>query len=64
MGKKIKAFSFKDQKINLPFEVELPDNYINWDSLAYTTYILLTVINNLEERLTEAEDKLKEIKND
>jgi hypothetical protein len=64
MGKKIKAFSFKDQKINLPFEVELSDNYINLDSLAYTTYILLTVINKLEERLTEAEDKLKEIKND
>ena len=64
MDKKIKAFSFKDQKINLPFEVELPDNYINWDSSTYVTYTLLTIINKLEERLTEAEDKLKEIKND
>ena len=64
MGKKVKAFSFKDQKINLPFEVELPDNYINWDSSTYITYILLTVINKLEERLIEVEDKLKEIKND
>ena len=64
MTKKIKAFSFKDQKINLPFEVELPDNYINWDSLTYIAYILLTVINKLETRLTEAENKLKEIKND
>lgn len=64
MSKKIKAFSFKDQKISLPFEVELPDNYINWDSSTYITYTLLTIINKLEERLTEAEDKLKEIKND
>ena len=45
MGKKIKAFSFKDRKINLPFEVELPDDYINWDSLTYVTYTLLTIIN-------------------
>lgn len=29
MDKKVNAFSFKDLKINLPFEVELPDNYIN-----------------------------------
>lgn len=64
MSKKIKAFSFKDQKISLPFEVELPDNYINWDSSTYITYTLLTIINKLEERLTEAENKLKEIKND
>ena len=64
MGKKIKAFSFKDQKISLPFEVELPDNYINWDSSTYVTYTLLTIINKLEVRLTEAENKLKEIKND
>lgn len=64
MGKKIKAFSFKDQKINLPFEVELPDTYINWDSSTYVTYTLLTIINKLEARLTEAENKLKEIKND
>lgn len=64
MGKKIKAFRFKDQKINLPFEVELPDDYINWDSLTYVTYTLLTTINKLETRLTEAENKLKEIKND
>lgn len=64
MGKKIKAFSFKDQKISLPFEVELPDTYINWDSSTYVTYTLLTIINKLEARLTEAENKLKEIKND
>ena len=64
MSKKVKAFSFKEQKINLPFEVELPDNYINWDSSTYITYTLLTIINKLEIRLTEAENKLKEIKND
>ena len=64
MGKKVKAFSFKEQKINLPFEVELPDNYINWDSSTYITYTLLTIINKLEARLTEAENKLKEIQND
>ena len=64
MSKKIKAFSFKDQKISLPFEVELPDTYINWDSSTCVTYTLLTIINKLEARLTEAENKLKEIKND
>lgn len=64
MGKKVEAFSFEDQKINLPFEVELPDNYINWDSSTYVIYTLLTIINKLETRLTEAENKLKEIKND
>lgn len=64
MVKKVKAFSFKDQKINLPFEVDLPDTYINWDSSTYVTYILLTIINKLEERLAEAENKLKEIQND
>lgn len=64
MNKKVNAFSFKDLKINLPFEVELPDNYINWDSSTYIVYTLLTVINKLEVRLTEAENKLKEIKND
>ena len=64
MGKKVKAFSFKDQNINLPFEVELPDNYINWDSSTYITYTLLTIINKLAGRLTEAENKLKEIQND
>ena len=64
MGKKVKAFNFKDQNINLPFEVELPDNYINWDSSTYITYTLLTIINKLAGRLTEAENKLKEIQND
>lgn len=64
MGKKVKAFCFKEQTINLPFEVELPDNYINWNTDNYTVYVLLTIINKLEERLTEAENKLKEIKND
>lgn len=64
MNKKVKAFSFKEQKINLPFEVELPDNYINWDSSTYVTYTLLTIINKLEARLTKAENKLKEIQND
>ena len=64
MDKKVNAFSFKDLKINLPFEVELPDNYINWDSSTYIVYTLLTVINKLEARLTEAENKLKEIQND
>lgn len=64
MVKKVKAFRFKDQKINLPFEVDLPDTYINWDSSTYVTYILLTIINKLEERLAEAENKLKEIQND
>ena len=64
MGKKVKAFNFKDQNINLPFEVELPDNCINQDSSTYTTYTLLTIINKLAGRLTEAENKLKEIQND
>ena len=64
MGKKVKAFSFKDQEINLPFEVELPDNCINWESSTYITYTLLTIINKLAGRLTEAENKLKEIQND
>ena len=64
MSKKVKAFSFKDQNINLPFEVELPDNCINWESSTYITYTLLTIINKLAGRLTEAENKLKEIQND
>ena len=64
MSKKVKAFSFKDQEINLPFEVELPDNCINRDSSTYITYTLLTIINKLAGRLTEAENKLKEIQND
>ena len=64
MGKKVKAFSFKDQNINLPFEVELPDNCINWESSTYITYTLLTIVNKLAGRLTEAENKLKEIQND
>lgn len=64
MSKKVKAFSFKDQEINLPFEVELPDNCINWESSTYITYTLLTIINKLAGRLTEAENKLKEIQND
>ena len=64
MSKKVKAFSFKDQNINLPFEIELPDNCINWESSTYITYTLLTIINKLAGRLTEAENKLKEIQND
>lgn len=64
MGKKVKAFNFQGQNINLPFEVELPDEYINWASSTYITYTLLTIVNKLAGRLTEAENKLKEIQND
>ena len=64
MIKIINAVSVKGQKINLPFEVELPDTYINWDSSTYIMYILLTIINKFETRLAEVENKLKEIKND